>query len=114
MNATYARPGADQPSSNLHVASGVARRDNYRTRRLDVVELRTQHTLRRFGLNQVVDPRAPTTSLRVHQWNEFHTWNGTEEFERRIRDALRVMKVTGSIARDPQWKTIPRFWAGGS
>ena len=58
FHACEAGAGAD-----VHLATGIAGRENFSARLLDVVQLLVQYALRHFRLHEVIDPRRAATPL---------------------------------------------------
>src|SRR6185437_5957002 len=94
------RSASYEPRADLHHAPGIPGRNQLGVRCVDVRELPVEHDVRRFWLDEVIDPGAAAAHLRLVQWNELEARNCAKHGERRIRQPLCVQQMTGRVVGD--------------
>src|SRR5258707_3465278 len=89
--------GQTGTGGDLHVASGVACRQDARSRMFDVSEFLFQDLRRQFRFEQVVNSSAAAADIAAAQECEIQMRNGPEHLQRFIRRVLPVKQMARRI-----------------
>src|SRR5687768_17803407 len=79
------------------VAARVAQSHDFRVACFDIAPLSFQKRARHFGLEQVVDPRAPAAAVGFVQLDELYSRNGFQQLSGLVSYALPVSEMAGVV-----------------
>src|SRR5262245_12140696 len=94
--------------SNLHNATGVCGGDCLGAAFGDGCNLVAEDVSAQLGMLEIVDTRSATATLEAPQRNKRYSWNGSQNFRRRLGDSLSVYQVTRRIVSDSPFDAARR------